>query len=284
MMRQFLSQYKALLLALLLILIGLHLFSSSVDEPENLGFVGRMVLTIYEPIYKIIQFPFTKASGAVSSFTSVGAIQLQNEQLLAENAELKEKLQVFSELAGAAERYGQLLELKSRHPELVTYARIIARPASTEYRVFVIDKGEKDGASVNMSVVTPDGLVGHVVQTAPYASKVMLVTDAGSSVAATIQRTRANSLVQGQSFDDLKLKFLSRNEDVAVGDVVVTSGLGGVFPKGITVGSVSVVNKEDFGIFQDAEVKPAVDLARVEEVALLKVEQLGATELLPPEL
>ena len=162
-------------------------------------------------------------------------------------------------------------------------ANVIARPPTGEYRILVLDKGAKDGVRQKMAVVSPKGLVGHVVQTARYASKTLLITDANSSVPAIVQRTRANTIVKGQSSGTLKLKFLQRNEDVAFGDVVVTSGLGGIFPKGIVIGTVSRVTKEDFGVYQDAEVSPDVDLELIEEVALLGAPSTGQEELEEPQ-
>lgn len=282
MIRDFIKQYRILLISLVLVLAGLHMFSSSIDDPKNTGFFGRLILTIYEPIYKVINYPFSKASGAFSNFTSIATLRQENEKLVQQNLALQTELNQLSELAHAARRYAELLELKKNTPSLVTYARVIARPPSGEYRVLVLDKGEKDGVTMNMTAVTPKGLVGHVVQTGPYASKVLLITDANSSVPAVVQRTRANAIVKGQSIDTLKLKFLQRSEDVDVKDIVVTSGLGGIFPKGIVIGKVTLVTKEDFGVYQDAEITTEIDLERVEEVAILKAPAPGAQALLPP--
>ena len=278
MIRQLLKQYRILLIALVLFLVGLHLVSSNIDDPKNTGFFGRMILTIYEPIYKLINYPFFKASNAVGGLTSLTTLREEKAQCDQQMNNLQVEVNRLAELAAAAERYAALLQLNRKIPEIVANAQVIARPPSGEYRVLVLDKGEKDGVTMKMAVVTPKGLVGHIVQTAPWASKVLLITDANSSVPAIVQRTRANAIVKGQSSDTLKLKFLQRSEDVAYGDIVVTSGLGEVFPKGIVIGTISKVTKEDFGVYQDAEVSAEVDLDRIEEVALLANPNKGMRE------
>ena len=279
-MRQFLKQYKVLLISLVLVLAGLHLVSSSIDDPKNAGFFGRLVLTVYEPIYKFISFPFSKADNAMSNLTSITSMRQQNAKLAEQNKALQMEVNRLSELALAAERYAALLKIKESNPNYVTTANVIARPPSGEYRVLALDKGEKDGIKIKMAAVTPKGLVGHLIQTSPYASKVLLITDANSSIPAIVQRTRANAIVKGQSKRLLKLKFLQRSEDVAFGDLVVTSGLGGIFPKGFVIGRVSKVIKEDFGVYQNADVEPVIDLERVEEVVVIKNDNPNVSELM----
>lgn len=280
MMRQFLKQYRVLLISLVLVLVGLHLVSSSIDDPKNAGFFGRMILTIYEPIYKTISYPFSKADSAMSNLTSITSMRAENAKLVEQNKALQMEVNRLSELALAAERYSAILDIKQANPNYVKAAKVIARPPSGEYRVLALDKGEKDGIQNKMTAITPKGLVGHVVQTMPYASKILLITDANSSVPAIVQRTRANAIVKGQSKSLLKLKFLQRNEDVAFGDVVVTSGLGGIFPKGLVIGKVAKVIKEDFGVYQNAEVEPVINLELVEEVVLVKNENPMVSDLM----
>lgn len=288
-MREFFKQYKTLLISLVLVLVGLHMVSSSIDDKQNAGFFGRMVLTIYEPIYKVINYPFGKVGGAVSNFTSISSMKEENENLVGQNRELQEEVNRLSELTLEVQRHAALLtlpeklKLKENKPKIVAIARVIARPSSKEYKILVIDRGEKDGVKIKMAVVTEKGLVGHVVQTAPYASKVLLITDANSSVPAIIQSCRANTIAKGQSMDAMKLKFLQRNEDVAYGDIVITSGLGGIFPKGLVIGKISKVSKDESKMYLDVEVASNLNLDRVEEVALLAPPEKGVQNLLSPD-
>jgi rod shape-determining protein MreC len=119
-----------------------------------------------------------------------------------------------------------------------------------------------------MPVVVAEGVVGRVVRSSPRFSRVLLVTDASSAVASLLQHNRARGVCRGQG-ELLVFDFVLRQEEVKVGDRVVTSGMGGVFPKGLVVGNVGSVERQEFGLFQAIEVIPSVDFSHLEEVLLL---------------
>lgn len=132
-------------------------------------------------------------------------------------------------------------------------------------RYITINVGQADGVAVGMPVVTGGAvLVGRVVETGPHTSKVRLVTDTGHSVAAMLQQSRATGLLVGQADGSLRMVYIPQEDTVRVGDVVLTSGLGGAFPRGLALGQVTQVVKQDFALFQEAIVNPAVDYRRVE--------------------
>jgi len=120
-----------------------------------------------------------------------------------------------------------------------------------------------------MAVVSPTGVVGQVVAVTPWSSKVLLVTDPSSGVDVLVQRTRSRGIVSGSLDDGPIMKYVQRSEDIQEGDRLVTSGLGGVFPKGLFVGTVDEVRKTSFGMFQHVGVSLAVDLSRIEEVLVV---------------
>jgi rod shape-determining protein MreC len=134
----------------------------------------------------------------------------------------------------------------------------------------LVNKGEKDGVTKDMAVATSEGVVGRVIEVSPDTAKVLLITDANSSLDVIIQRSRAHGIMEGKIDEVCILKYVQKNEDVQVGDIVITSGLGGIFPKGLVVGKVSQVDRKRPGIFQHIEVSPAVDLSRIEEVLILE--------------
>jgi rod shape-determining protein MreC len=119
-----------------------------------------------------------------------------------------------------------------------------------------------------MPVVAAEGVVGRVIRSAPHDSRVLLLTDASSAVASLVQRNRTRGVVRGQG-DILTLDFALRQEDIEVGDRIVTSGTGGVFPKGLVIGEVTRTAREQYGLFQTVTVSSAVDFARLEEVLVL---------------
>lgn len=142
---------------------------------------------------------------------------------------------------------------------------VVGQEPNPYLRTLTINVGQADGVSVGMPVVTGGAvLVGRVVETGLHTSKVRLVTDTGHSVAAILQQSRATGLLVGQADGSLRLLYIPQEDTVQVGDIVLTSGLGGAFPRGLVLGQVVQVVKQDFALFQEAIVNPAVDYRRVE--------------------
>ncbi|MBI5197846.1 MAG: rod shape-determining protein MreC, partial [Nitrospirae bacterium] len=133
----------------------------------------------------------------------------------------------------------------------------------------VLDKGEKEGVASNRVVVSPDGVVGRIVKTSPHSSRVLLISDRSSALAVMVQRNRVSGILQGGESGHLFLEYVSLDESVVVGDPVVTSGLEGIFPKGIPVGRVTRVDRKTSPLFLTIDVVPAVNVSRLEEVWIL---------------
>ncbi len=136
---------------------------------------------------------------------------------------------------------------------------------SSWFRTIEIDRGSADGVIEGLPVIDAAGLVGRVVRSAPHSARVLLITDASSAVAVLVQDQRIRGVCRGQG-GALALDFALLEDAIQVGDGVITSGLGGVFPKGLVVGYVRSVQREQFGLFQTVDVEPAVDFAHLEEV------------------
>lgn len=142
---------------------------------------------------------------------------------------------------------------------------VVGQEPNPYLRYITINVGQADGVAVGMPVVTGGAvLVGRVAETGLHTSKVRLVTDTGHSVAAILQQSRATGLLVGQADGSLRMVYIPQEDTVQVGDVVLTSGLGGVFPRGLVLGQVIQLIKQDFALFQEAIVNPAVDYRRVE--------------------
>ncbi len=147
-------------------------------------------------------------------------------------------------------------------------AQVIAEDSTSWFRTIVIDKGLDQGVAEGMAVVVPEGVVGRVIRSSAGESRVLLVTDASSAAAALVQRTRTRGVCRGQG-ERLALEFALRQEDIRVEDRIITSGMGGVFPKGLLIGRVSSVERGQYGLFQGVVVEPVVDFSRLEEVLVL---------------
>jgi rod shape-determining protein MreC len=153
--------------------------------------------------------------------------------------------------------------------EMVVAAEVIGKDPSAWFKTVIIDKGKADGLTRGLPVVMPQGIAGQVVEVSNHYSKVMLIIDRNSAVDALVQRTRARGVIKGESTDRCHLDFVLRKNDVRVGDSVVSSGLDGVYPKGLRLGFVAEVIEHDADIFHEVIVTPYVDFEKLEEVLVV---------------
>jgi len=148
-------------------------------------------------------------------------------------------------------------------------AEVIASSPSAWFRTIVINKGHRDGLNKGMPVVTWEGVVGRVMRTSPGSSIILLIVDRNSSVDVLVQRTRARGIVEGDGASRCQLRYVPRTDDIQAGDRIITSGLGGIFPKGLSLGEAVMVEQKDYGLFHVVEVRPSADFSRLEEVMVI---------------
>jgi rod shape-determining protein MreC len=148
-------------------------------------------------------------------------------------------------------------------------AEVVAYSPSAWFRTIVINKGQRDGVRKGLPVMTWEGVVGKVMRISSTSSVILLVIDRNSSVDCLVQRTRTRGILEGEGGGRCFLRYVPRTEDIQVGDHIVTSGLEGIFPKGLSMGEVVRVEKKAYGLFQEIEVMPSADLSRLEEVMVL---------------
>lgn len=150
------------------------------------------------------------------------------------------------------------------------FARVIARSPSPWTRVILIDKGKRQGVRPNLLVLANETLVGKVIESGPSMSKVLLISDPNSRIGVLMQRTRHQGVLFGTSAGECRVKYLSLDAEIEPGDVVETVGFGGFFPKGLRIGTVVKSWKEPGQIYQVAQIRPFVDLTRLEEVVCVE--------------
>lgn len=196
-----------------------------------------------------------------------------------ENIRLKEELnnllkeqQKYREALLENKRLRELLSLKEKEHRYVTAARVIARGTDQWSNTFVLDKGLLDGVTKDMIAITHRGLVGKISSVSDSYSTLLLLTDINFSSAARLQESRIEGVLSGTGFRKCLLKYIPHEEKVEKGNTVITSGLDSLFPQGIPIGYVSKVNKKGTGLFQDIEVLPFEDTAKIEELVIIKKE------------
>lgn len=197
---------------------------------------------------------------------------LVNAKKRAEELEVKltdatRKVTRLDEIELENQRLRDALEFRSHVPHQLMPAHVIAHDVSSDYVGIRIDQGHENGIRLGMGVVSPGGIVGRIHRVSPRYSDVLTLIDPTSNVDAIIQRSRARGIVTGQSRQlTCRMKYVDRLEDVAINDTVISSGFGGIFPKGLLVGFVTAVIPSGNGILQTVTIKSAVDIYRLEEV------------------
>lgn len=218
-------------------------------------------------VLRQIERPFR---AAVNALGGVFSLQSENERFHAEVARLTAEIVRLREAETENQRLRALLDFRNREPSLsLVVANIIGADTSNLIQSVVIDKGRGDGVREGMAVVAGAGLVGRVTRAYDRTARVLLVIDPSSSVSAMVQSSRALGVVRGRPGGGLVMDYLSQSKDVAVGDIIVTSGLGGGFPKGLAIGQVRSIRHSDVELFQDVSLEPAIDFGSLEEVLVV---------------
>lgn len=194
---------------------------------------------------------------------------IQNERLKKEIDLLRQKLATTNEAYLENIRLKKLLSLKQKSHLKVIAARVIGRSVDSWSSVIIIDNGSYDGIKRGMTVISYLGLVGCVVETNPATSKVMLINDPGFSVSAVVSRSRQGGLVSGTLGNSLIMKYLPKEADIEISDVIITSGLTDAYPKGLLIGTVVDIGEEFSGLSRYCLIKPAVELSNIEEVLVI---------------
>ncbi|MDR2672797.1 MAG: rod shape-determining protein MreC [Coriobacteriales bacterium] len=233
---------------------------------HNVRSVVSVVTVPFEQASSIIAAPFNAVGNSVSNL-SAGSETL--EELQAENEELRSTVMKLEEYRQENERLSKLLELTDAYNLEAVGARILKPSSDSWNQVISIDKGSNDGMAVGMPVMSPNGLIGQVEQVGPFTSVVRLLTDPNSGVAVFLQANRSEGVVTGSIEGLLYLSYTPLNVNVVPGDVVITSGAGGVYPKGIVIGEVTSASYSPSDVYQTIVVKPVARVARYEEVLVL---------------
>ena len=261
-----LRRYSLPIFIVLLLLFALVLMSMRAKQRKGVELFDALLMEISFPLQKAATFVIQTVQGTFQHYVFLVNLERENRMLKEKIAQLQEENHKTNEIRLANERLRQLLQFREKNSPSMVGAEVIGRDPSFWFKSVMIDKGERDGVKKGMAVISPAGVVGQVLKIAPDYATVLLITDYNSAVDCIVERSRAKAIVEGKGENQCHLKYLLRSEEVAVGDIVITSGLGGNFPKGLMVGEVKKVDKKGHGVFQYAELMPSVDMTRLEEV------------------
>ena len=259
---------RPLMLSAVLLLMALLWYSVNLRQQDETNFLEGVVLRLTGPVQAGLNHAIRGAADIWGHYLYLVDTEEENRALVENNRNLSARLAENNEVRLENERLRRLLDFKEAQEIATLPARVIAEDATSWFRTITIDKGGEQGVVEGMPVVVAEGVVGRVVRSSPRFARVLLVTDASSAVASLLQDNRARGICRGKG-EQLVFDFVLRQEEIKVGDRVVTSGMGGVFPKGLVIGDVKSVDRREFGLFQAIEVIPAVDFSHLEEVLVL---------------
>jgi rod shape-determining protein MreC len=265
-----LKRYRELLVvgALLVQPLAAYLWRGGRAREPDL--VDRWVLGVSTPVQQVFTSAIEGAIHAWSAYGELRGVRLRVVELERDNAALREQLQEYTEVKAENGRLREALHYADTQRGPRVAARVVGFNPVTQALSVRLDRGEEDGVRKGMAVVTPDGVVGQVVRTSSHAADVLLLADPSSRLAVRNQRSRSRATVTGAGDQKpLRLEYALRSEDFQEGDVLVTAGTDGIFPPGLLIGTLNVVERKGVGTLQPAEVKPAVETARLEEVLVL---------------
>lgn len=254
-------------LVVILVVGFLILILSRLPQVQFIEMVGFEVLG---PVEVGISIPVVHLNQIGQTIEGISQLRADNARLKTEVDRLSQQAVLVPELQRENAELRAELGFAQSDPQFKwVNARIIGFDPSNLVRAIIIDHGTRSGITEGMTVVTPAGLVGQVEQVTPNTAKVLLVTDVSSSVESLIQSNRAKGVVNGSRGGQLSMTYIPQNYKVQAGDRVVTSGMGGVFPPGLLVGTVTDVHQNDVDLYQVAQVQPAVDFGRIEDVMVI---------------
>ena len=253
----------------LLIFIALFFISANLGGKRSWDPSEQLVIEIIAPLQIFINETINLTERVWLKYFGLINTRNENIRMKKELDSLKIENYLYQEMLAANQRLQQLLQFRNMSDQPVIAAQVIGRDPTGWFQSVIIDKGKNSGIKLNMPVVNAEGVVGKLVSVSNNYSKVLLIIDQNSSVDCIIQRSRDDGILKGLSSGVCKLDYVLKSSDVHVGDVVVTSGLGGIFPKGIPVGEVTDVEDHPGELFKDVRIRPAVDFSKLEELLII---------------
>ncbi|HEV8701648.1 MAG TPA: rod shape-determining protein MreC [Candidatus Polarisedimenticolia bacterium] len=267
-MAHLLTERKPYLLLLILLTFNLGLMSSRIKNASEHSLLGEGILSFGSPFLKAAGAIGQGVSGTWNAYVGLRGVEQENRRLREQLDALVLQSHEAAEARQELERLRTLLDLRAGVPFESVPARVIARGVDGGARVVTLDRGAGAGVRINQPVITPRGVVGRIIDAAGGASKVQTILDPNAGVAGLIQRTRVQGMIVGDGDRGCRMEYVSELANVEVGDVVVTSGLDQIYPKGYTLGVIAAIGEGE-GLTKIIEIRPEVDFRRLEEVLVL---------------
>ena len=261
-------------LVVIITIILIISISFTIHPKENPNFVERGLYFVFTPIQNFVRWPINKVQSSITFFSNMKYYEQENARLFQENGELKEQIRKLEAAGAENDDLRNLLNLRKKYEtENAIVAEIISYDSSAWFKVMSINKGRNDGVNENMIVLTPNGLVGKVTQVSDTSSKVTTILDVNNVVSARIIKTGDLVTTKGDmNLSEkglLRLNYVTSDTLLNVDDVIETSGMGGIYPKGIFIGTIKQVEQDTTLMKKYALLEPGVDFNKLNEVLLI---------------
>jgi rod shape-determining protein MreC len=273
----FVEEGHRLKLILNFVVLGFSLFGIST---QNLVYnkttvFENLMIDSFAPMQRSVSFINKEVSDFFEHYVlNVDASQ-ENEGLKTKVKNLENKIFSFKEIKEENKRLKDLLEFKEAVNSKKILAQIVAWDSASDFKTIRINKGINHGVKLQSTVVTADGLVGYIFRITNNFSDILTILSPSNRVDGLVERVRTHGIIEGYSASSCFMKYVNRTEPIILNDVVITSGLGNVYPKGVKIGNITVIERESYGITQSVEITPSVDFSRLEEVIVLVSEGRG---------
>jgi rod shape-determining protein MreC len=244
------------------------LISAQVNSRGGVPLLEFVTFGIFSEVQRAVSGGVSGIRHGWGGYVGLRHLKGENDALKRELATAQIAVQEQRALASRARGLEKLLELRDRTSLQTTAAEIIGAAAIPDFWTVTIDKGTRDGLRRDMAVIAPAGVVGRIVVTSARSAKVQLLVDRNAAAGALVERSRAQGVAVGLGGERLELEYVSEVYDVVAGDVVVTSGIDGIYPKGFVIGRVEAVERSG-GAYKKITVRPAVDFSGLEEVLVV---------------
>ena len=262
---------NALGVVIALLVVSLVITTVWYREGES-GPVHRMrsgVQAVAAPLQSAGEFVTRPVRSAFGWASDLGVSRSQLAALKQQNTELRNRVASLEEARQENERLRALFGFVQTAQLEAVGARVIGRPTNSWEQVITIDRGSADGVKISMPVLAAKGLLGQTISVTQHSARVRLITDARSGVAGMVQANRAEGIVKGSIEGNVTFDFISKETTIKAGDIIITSGMGGVYPKGLLVGEITAASQTPSSLFQNIRVAPSADLTGLEEVVVL---------------
>ena len=261
-----LFKIRKLLVLLLYILLSLFLLSLN----SNLqGSIKNKVIFILSPLQRTSAKIDKNLAAFKKEDFNLEMLREQNQRLSEKLSELQAERHIWQEVIRENKRLRKLVNFEKKGALKLIPAQVIGRDATNWNKIIFINKGSADGLIRNLPVISPKGLVGQIIELTPRQSKVITILDTNSRVAALVERNRAQGVVCGTNEVWCQFNYISLREEITEGDGIISSGQGGIFPKGLIIGKVESAKKIETELFQRIKIHPAVNFSQLEEVMVI---------------